>query len=544
MIDAYATFKAIERVANTNELSLKMTTDPQPWTDLVNRTVHVPEINAYWSKQRLTVWLGYVYHEIGHHAPEVVDTIDLLKEKKFKMDSQTGRLYNILDDYRQEKNGLGMWPGRDEALSWTQAYHCADGAHNIRTKGFAPDMELIINVFGWVYTARGDWQPDVAFPAVDFASVVPDPDKYSHLTAELNAAVTAEDVYNLVIKILGTEGHDTEQDKKSEEGEGEGEGEEKSSKGKAKDKGGEDGEDSAKGTVSYKDLMAHVHKEGKASEDSYTITYDHEPSKDYTPWTKMLVTRPKGTLNKAYNEAITELYESGKKLSGQVFRLFQSRTQSQTVHNKKSGRLDKRDLYRVPTGSLDVFTSKESRIDVKGTAIHILTDMSGSMLGDKFVASGAAVCLLQEALTPLGIPVKITGFTECFKHGTMHYILKDWTERPSPKKFIEEYGKCWDRMIQNADGESILWGAAQLYARPEPRKILLVLSDGMPCADNAGDCYTFTKDVVREVSKKIECYGIGILDDSVSKFYPDHTVLYRLDDLEACLFDVVKKKLF
>ena len=549
MIDAYAVFKAVERVTMTTGLKLKMSKDPQPYTDLVSGTVYVPEINSYWSEHRLNLWLGYVYHEIGHHAPEVIDTLSLMQDKDIKSASKKGRLLNILDDYRQEKNKLGHWPGRDEALSWTQAYHCAEGAHTIKVKGLDSDMELVVNVFAWVYTCRGEWQPDVAFPAMEFCAVAPDPDKYSHLTDELNAAVTAEDVYNIVIKILDEDNEEEEENENKEEGEGEAgdeEGEGKS-KGTGEGGGGEDkSEESDKGSVSYKDLMFHV-SEGesdKLDKKGYKIVYDHVPVKDFTPWTKMFVGRNPASIKTEVVNVITKLYDDGSKLSGQVFRLFQSRTQTQVVHNKKAGRLNKRDLYRIPTGALDVFSGKTSKVDIKGTCIHVMVDMSGSMAYSKFEAAGAAVCLLNEALTPLGIPVKITGFTEMHSKGCIHYILKDWQDRPTPKKFIEEYSKSANSLVQNSDGESILWGYSQLMARPEQRKILIVLSDGLPCCDNPGDAFTFTKDVIREVSKRVECYGIGILDDAVEKLYPQYSVLYSLDELESCLFNVIKTKLF
>jgi cobaltochelatase CobT len=189
-------------------------------------------------------------------------------------------------------------------------------------------------------------------------------------------------------------------------------------------------------------------------------------------------------------------------------------------------------------------TRKENAVDPKGTALFILTDASASMGGTKYNVTAAAVALLNDAVSPLGVPLEIGAFTERGSIGTVHFIIKKFSEKRSSENILSDYAKMRRELSQNADGDSIMWAYRRLIARPEERKILLVLSDGSPASDNPGDCWTYTNDVIAEVGKRVECYGIGIMDESVSHLYPEYSVLRHADELEQCLLDVVKKKIF
>jgi len=165
------------------------------------------------------------------------------------------------------------------------------------------------------------------------------------------------------------------------------------------------------------------------------------------------------------------------------------------------------------------------------------------MSGSKFSATAAAVSLLNDACSPLGIPIKIAAFTERSPK-CEHYIVKEYDQRVTNDSILSDYCKISQKLHQNADGESIMWAARDLILRPEERKILVVLSDGSPASDNAGDCFTYTVDVVAHWSKYMELYGIGILDSTVDRIYPESTVLKKTYELETCLLDLIKKKIF
>jgi len=550
--DVWSVFNAIQRVAATSGITLVPEDGcEQPRTDLRLKKVYLEPLNAYWPIERINKWRGEAYHEVGHHAPEVIDTLPMMLKNKIDFDSLVGKLINIVDDVRNEFNHYGDWAGRDEALSWAQGFYCQRGAKALQEYGISdePDIKLTADVMGWVYDYRTNYQPDLKIPSMDFNDLV-DGNKYSHLSADLDSMVTADDVYDIVMKILDkSEDHTPEeemekaQDGAKERSEEKGEGGE----GDNEEGGDEDGEggDPAK-RVSYKDLMGHEHTTGKPKEDAFTkIDYDHE-EETYTPWDKMQVAKARDH-KASHRSSISSMqrhYKKGRSLASVARRLFQSVTQSMRTHNHKTGRLDKRDLYRIPNGSQDVFTRKSETPDPKGTALFILTDASGSMCGEKYEVTAAAVALLNDAIQPLGIPTEIAAFTENSWSGCRHWIIKTFGENRSSDKIIEDYANISSDLAQNADGESIMWAYNRLRMRPEPRKILLVLSDGEPCCDNYGDCYTYTKSVIKHVGKNVECYGIGILDDSVEDLYPEYAVLKRSGELEKALLDVVKHKIF
>jgi cobaltochelatase CobT len=99
---------------------------------------------------------------------------------------------------------------------------------------------------------------------------------------------------------------------------------------------------------------------------------------------------------------------------------------------------------------------------------------------------------------------------------------------------------------ENIDGEAVLWAHQRLMARPEQRRILMVISDGAPVDDstlsvNAG---TYLDQHLRQVIGAIENYSdvellaIGIGHD-VTRYY---TRAVTISDVEQ-LGDVMAKEL-
>jgi hypothetical protein len=559
ILDTRGIFNATQRVAAASGLKLREDEKcEQPMTNMKTGEVIVPRLNPYWSDELIDKWLGEVHHECGHHAPAVQDSLPYLKKHKIGMDSLEGRLFNLIDDVRNEMNDFGLWPGRDASLSRTQAHYCGKGVDNIEKQGGIPkddvDMQLMTKAFGLVYDWRSLRQPDLALPSAKFSDLV-DWDSYSHVQPMLNNLNSIEDVAAVVRALLEeSPDHDPEEEREkanqaAEKAEKSGEGGEGQGDGDPSDEEGE-GKGTAK-KISYDDLMGHMHSdEGQKSEFKTEIVYDHEARRDYIPWPTMKVEMARDLPNRGEEyycntDRIKDLYHSGRNLASTARRLFQSVTQARVTHNHERGRLDKRDLYRVPSGATDVFCRKEDKPDPKGTAIFLLTDASGSMGGSKYNVTTASVALLNDACSPLGIPMKIAGFTERRPHAE-HYIIKEYGEKRDAESIIDDYFRVSDHLCQNSDGESLLWAAKDLMERPEPRKILLVLSDGSPASDNVGDAFTYTKDVIDLISKwpSLELYGVGIQDKTVSRLYPEFTVLKDASELETCLLDLIKTKIF
>lgn len=180
--------------------------------------------------------------------------------------------------------------------------------------------------------------------------------------------------------------------------------------------------------------------------------------------------------------------------------------------------------------------------------VSILVDHSGSMRGQKILYAAAAVDIVQEFLRTLGTKVEVLGFTTSSWQGgksrklwiadgrppdpgrlndLLHIIYREGDDTRSASM---AYGlKAMlrpDLPKENIDGEAIEWAVGRLRARPETRKILLVVSDGAPVDDATlmANGPTYLHDhvlqVIREVetAADVELLGVG-LGHAVGSYY-------------------------
>jgi cobalamin biosynthesis protein CobT len=100
----------------------------------------------------------------------------------------------------------------------------------------------------------------------------------------------------------------------------------------------------------------------------------------------------------------------------------------------------------------------------------------------------------------------------------------------------------------NSDVEAVRMAATHLRHRPENRKIMFVLSDGYPevTCTLGGSNHQYQQlrnEIERMGMHGIECVGLGIQSDAVSRFYPRYVVVNDLDDLPKAAFDQMAKLL-
>jgi cobaltochelatase CobT len=101
---------------------------------------------------------------------------------------------------------------------------------------------------------------------------------------------------------------------------------------------------------------------------------------------------------------------------------------------------------------------------------------------------------------------------------------------------------------ENVDGEALLWAHGRLLARPETRRILIVLSDGEPVdmatLDVNGDDY-LERHLVGVIDDIVHCspvelHAIGIGHD-VNRYYPSAISVASANDLTIELLAKVAK---
>lgn len=214
-------------------------------------------------------------------------------------------------------------------------------------------------------------------------------------------------------------------------------------------------------------------------------------------------------------------------------------------YGKTRGKISNRSISKLysATGQPRIYKERQATKIKEDSAVFILGDCSGSMRGDKYTMSAACQISMSELLQGLRIPHMAMQFTTSSRN-RVHYIMKKFDEGlVSRDKLLQRYG--WDSisMGSNADGEAVMESASILARRPEKNKILIVLSDGKPAF--IGDDTQYLEDVCKEVegSGIIQLYGIGIMDNSVERYYAKHQVVNQLEELESVLIELLKNNI-
>ena len=242
--------------------------------------------------------------------------------------------------------------------------------------------------------------------------------------------------------------------------------------------------------------------------------------------------------------------KSSRGLANTVRRLFQVKSHKFYRGGLKSGKLHGRNLARAafPSESYAqrVFRKKQEN-DTLDTAVELLVDFSGSMSGSRLDTACAGAGLLSSTLTTLGMPNEIVGFTEPFGVANppcIQYIIKPFGLRMSEPAVLESFGHASKCTNHNNDGDSLLWAYSRLMARPEKRKVLIVLSDGRPESGRNGAASNHAS-VVKEIEKQglVDLVGIGIESEEVNNFYTTSFVVNNTSDLPNAILNTIKRKI-
>jgi cobaltochelatase CobT len=167
------------------------------------------------------------------------------------------------------------------------------------------------------------------------------------------------------------------------------------------------------------------------------------------------------------------------------------------------------DTSRLPTIIMDPFSSlafkQEKETKFKDTVVSILIDSSGSMRGRSISIAAMCADILGRTLERCSVKVEILGFTTKAWRGGQSREL--WLQRGKPQQpgrlndlrhiIYKAADMPWRRarrnlglmmreelLKENIDGEALLWAYNRIHGRPEDRKILMVVSDGLP-VDNS-----------------------------------------------------------
>ncbi|HBS7131913.1 porphyrin biosynthesis protein [Klebsiella pneumoniae] len=234
-------------------------------------------------------------------------------------------------------------------------------------------------------------------------------------------------------------------------------------------------------------------------------------------------------------------------LAKDLERAIASRNRVQFIPGQRRGRVHGASLYRLSMNDDRVFRRKEDHKAVNACVQQVI-DLSGSMGGRKIELALASAYTLADALDRIHVPNVITGFTTygnpdvatMSKRGFSRFealmlpIIKNWHEKANSPEIRARMGCVAETfpLLNNVDGESIAQLASLFAGRMEDKKIMIVQSDGAPCA--AGDGFSnhlrsVTNDI--ENTSDINLLAIGILTDAPRRYYKNNALVNKVEEL-------------
>jgi cobaltochelatase CobT len=217
-------------------------------------------------------------------------------------------------------------------------------------------------------------------------------------------------------------------------------------------------------------------------------------------------------------------------------------------YHQEEGLIDGRQLSRlIATPGYPFLYKREKQSDHRNTIVSLLLDNSGSMRGRPITVAALCADILARTLEHCGVRVEILGFTtRDWKGGQSR---KAWMEAGRPLQpgrlndlrhiIYKSADTRWQKarrnlglmlkdgvLKENIDGEALLWAHQRLLARPERRRILMIISDGAPVDDstlsvNPGNYLDqHLRDAIQMIEERsnVELLAIGIGHD-VARYY-------------------------
>ena len=232
----------------------------------------------------------------------------------------------------------------------------------------------------------------------------------------------------------------------------------------------------------------------------------------------------------------------------------------------EEGVLDASRLTRIIIDPMFPLTFKRERdTDFRDTVVTLLLDNSGSMRGRPIMVAACCADILARTLERCGVKVEILGFTtKAWKGGQAR---ESWLAAGKPATpgrlndlrhiIYKTADSPWRRskrnlalmmreglLKENIDGEALAWAHNRLRARPEQRRILMMISDGAPVDDstlsvNSGAYLEqHLRQVIEEIELRspVELLAIGIGHD-VTRYYRRAVTITDPSELAGAMTD-------
>ncbi|HEX8224669.1 MAG TPA: cobaltochelatase subunit CobT [Allosphingosinicella sp.] len=273
-----------------------------------------------------------------------------------------------------------------------------------------------------------------------------------------------------------------------------------------------------------------------------------------------------GRLRAYLDQQLVHLQSAVTKLANRLQRRLMAQQNRSWDFDQEEGLLDAARLARVivnPAHSLSYKIERET--EFRDTVVSLLIDNSGSMRGRPISIAAISADILARTLERCGVKVEILGFTtRAWKGGQARETWLAAGRPPNPGRLndlrhivYKAADEPWRRarrnlglmmreglLKENIDGEALLWAHHRLIARPEERRILMVISDGAPVDDstlsvNSG---TYLERHLRQVigwiqsRSPVELVAIGIGHD-VTRYYDRAVTIMDAEQLGGTMIE-------
>jgi cobaltochelatase CobT len=232
----------------------------------------------------------------------------------------------------------------------------------------------------------------------------------------------------------------------------------------------------------------------------------------------------------------------------------------------EEGVLDASRLARIIIDPMFPLSYKRERdTDFRDTVVTLLLDNSGSMRGRPIMVAACCADILARTLERCGVKVEILGFTtKAWKGGQAREAWLAAGKPTNPGRLndlrhivYKTADAPWRRskrnlalmmreglLKENIDGEALAWAHNRLRARPEHRRILMMISDGAPVDDstlsvNSGSYLEqHLRQVIEEIELRspVELLAIGIGHD-VTRYYRRAVTITDPSELAGAMTD-------
>jgi cobaltochelatase CobT len=252
------------------------------------------------------------------------------------------------------------------------------------------------------------------------------------------------------------------------------------------------------------------------------------------------------------------------RLANKLQRLLMAQQNRHWEYDLEEGMLDASRLPRIIIDPMYPLSFKrEKDTTFRDTCVTLLLDNSGSMRGRPIMVAAMCADILGRTLERVGVKTEILGFTtRAWKGGQAREKWLAAGKPPQPGRLndlrhiiYKSADEPWRRakrnlglmmreglLKENIDGEALTWAHNRIIARPEQRKIMMVISDGAPVDDstlsvNAGNYLEqHLRRVIEEIETRssVELTAIGIGHD-VTRYYRKAVTIVDAEQLGGAM---------